>query len=263
MIAGVRASSLRWYRKDTVGDLAAAGLDYMVLPYLVDEAWHHRICGPDDRQLAAETIARIRGWEMTPVAALPMIPAWTDALPRSLDLLQQLGVHHAEVFAIAELRAPIPGLPTATRGDGTGRTASNGSSARGSPGDRGFYAHELRQFASWIEDLADARRMQLVWLPPHARWQDESLCETLRRGPRAGGDVSIRVDREGFVIPPRGPYRSAGNLLVDPWPDIWHDEAFLRYRGRITSNTRCRQCPGMVICAADCPTEFVSWVLPE
>jgi radical SAM protein with 4Fe4S-binding SPASM domain len=80
-----------------------------------------------------------------------------------------------------------------------------------------------------------------------------------RGGPRAGGDISIRVEPNGDVIPPRGPRQAAGNLLRDAWDTIWSREAFLRYRQRVESDTRCAHCPALAICAADCPADPRGW----
>ncbi|HEY6563545.1 MAG TPA: hypothetical protein VIY86_03565, partial [Pirellulaceae bacterium] len=193
-------------------------------------------------------------------ATAPVRPVERAALETTVTDLERTGIRHLEVFALAEPSAPLPGLPD----DRRDRSTTNPEQDRHetSSGTRGFYPHELRQTAAWLEDLADSRHMQVVWLPPHARANDDSIDELARRGPRAGGDVSVRVDRNGEVIPPRGPWRSTGNLLLDDWSTIWNDTAFQRYRGRIHGNTRCRECPGMAICAADCPSEPISWVLP-
>jgi radical SAM protein with 4Fe4S-binding SPASM domain len=61
------------------------------------------------------------------------------------------------------------------------------------------------------------------------------------------------------VIPPRGPYHVAGNVLTDSWPYIWSNIAFVRYRERVSAPTRCPDCPGLVICEADCPREPAGW----
>ena len=259
MIAGVRAHSIRWFQPQTLRQLAEVGLDYVVFPWGVIPEFHDAWFGLGDMSLAAEVIAEVRGWEMTPVATIPLLPWGLSQLTASLDQLQQLGVHHVEVFAVVETTSPAAGLPANRR-----KTASDIAPPDDLPHEStgGFLAKQLRQLAACIEDLADSRRMQIVWLPPHARAPGEDTLATIRRGPRAGGDVSIRIDASGNVIPPRGPLRSAGNIITDPWESIWDDAGFRRYRGRLTTNTRCAECPGMAICAADCPAETASWVLP-
>ena len=85
------------------------------------------------------------------------------------------------------------------------------------------------------------------------------LGEQVCRGPRCGGDTAVRVEPDGAVIPARGPYASAGNLLEDDWETIERSEVFQRYRRRVESDTHCDECPGLAICAADCPREPAGW----
>ena len=99
--------------------------------------------------------------------------------------------------------------------------------------------------------------MRLIWLPPVSR--STSLEEVIKGGPRTAGDVSIFVDAEGNVYPSRGPKVCAGNVLKDSWKTIWNSEVFRGYRERVESNTHCNICPGMEICAADCPGDSKGW----
>ncbi len=245
MIAGVRAATAGWIRESQLVELAEAGLDYLVFPWGVTASHHDAVFGTGDFELVAGRIRDTLRWEMTPVAEIALTPEVTESLPAALDQLTDAGVRHAEVMAIADL-AP----------SNAGR-ASSPSILR-----RGFAAPELRQLAGWIEDLADERRMQLIWLPPAARVAARPASRLAQQGPRAGGDVTIRVETDGSVIPPRGPYRVAGNLRTDPWEEIWQHEAFRRYRECVAASTRCDECPGLTICAADCPSNQRSWALP-
>ena len=88
---------------------------------------------------------------------------------------------------------------------------------------------------------------------------NESPADQVRRGPRAGGDVTIRVLPGGDVLPPRGGSEPAGNLLNDSWDEIWGSPVFRRFRQRVEANTKCPQCPGLAICAGDCPADPGGW----
>jgi radical SAM protein with 4Fe4S-binding SPASM domain len=101
--------------------------------------------------------------------------------------------------------------------------------------------------------------VRFIWQPPLERDPARSLAEQVQQGPRCSGDVAVRVEPDGEVIPARGPYRSAGNILTYEWPRIWNDQAFRQYRERVESPTRCDDCPGLAICAADCPRKQAGW----
>ena len=246
MIAGVRANTVRWVDFTILAELADAGLDYLMVPWGISEVIHQRMCGVGDYEALAPVVRQIARCEVTPVVNAPLLPSTWRGLDLCLDDLIQLGLEHAEVFAIAET---TPGVATTSA-----RPAVLGMN------DRGFAAQQLKQVAGWVEDVADSRRIQITWLPPQRREPGERAIDVARRGPRAGGDVSIRVESDGMVVPPRGPYRIAGQLLEDAWQNIWHDDAFLRYRQRTNAPTRCDSCPGMAVCAADCPSDERSWV---
>ena len=75
-------------------------------------------------------------------------------------------------------------------------------------------------------------------------------------GPRCSGDTAIRVEPDGSVIPARGPFRAGRQ------PDRTtigrpsnRAKCIRSYRRRVESDTHCDRCPGLAICAADCPRE--------
>jgi radical SAM protein with 4Fe4S-binding SPASM domain len=247
MIAGVRIAAARWLDSASLLELAEAGLDYLVLPWGITEAAHAELFGPRDYSAFWRVIDEAIRREVTPVADAALRPVTCPQLPAGLDELLNKGIHYVELFAIVDDRPPALGI---------------GSADQPATPD-GFTASELRQLAAWIEDLADQRRIQLVWLPPVLRRGSELPAELVRRGPRAGGDITIRVEHDGSVIPPRGRYRVAGNLLVDRWEAIWRDEAFQQSRERTEANPRCSECPGLTICAAECPADPHSWASPR
>ena len=237
MIAGVRQQADPLSRGDALQRLADVGLDYVVVPWGVTESLHTTIFGADDFAQLPDVLREIRRLEMCPVVEIPLFVESEDVLDENIDRLTEWGIQHVEVFAIAT-----------TGGD---RSADDEAAP--------FAAHQLRQIAAWVEEMADQRPLQTIWLPPVGCASASSVTELARRGPRAGGDVSIRVEPDGRVIPPRGPYQAAGNLLDQPWDDIWQHPVFTRYRERVEQGTRCDQCPGLAICAADCPADPNSW----
>jgi hypothetical protein len=93
-----------------------------------------------------------------------------------------------------------------------------------------YAPHELPQAAAWAEDVAGQANVRLVWLPPLVRSASETVAAAIRRGVRAGGEATVRVTADGKVIPPRGPYVVAGDLLADDWPLIWQHAAFEQLR---------------------------------
>lgn len=257
MIAGVRVGSARGLPASYIRDLAAVGLDYVVIPCSLPAAWHDAVFGRGDFAVIPSVVAQVLDAEMTPLLSAGLLPHDYGLMTEALANLEVHQVHHLEVMAVTESvaagrRGDADAAAAASKGDAA-LAATSGSPARG------FYPHELRQLAAWVEDEADQRRLQTTWLPPRQRPPHGDLALLIREGPRTGGDVSIRVDSRGCVYPSRGPQQPVGHLLEDDWFEIWEHPRFARFRGAAAPSTRCRDCPGMAICAGGCPADSISW----
>lgn len=237
MIAGARGLALGLSQERLLTDLAMAGIDHITLLYAAaDPEIHAALCGPSDHTAATALFQQIQQNEVCPVAEIPLLESTVDVLPATLNSLIELGLANFSFFAIA---APDE-MPVETR-------------------QGALPAAALRQVAALVEELADDYQVRFIWQPPVARNPDLSLGEQVRQGPRCNGDAAVRVEVDGSVIPARGPYRSAGNLLQDSWQKIWQDDAFRAYRERVERPTHCDVCPGLAICAADCPANPEGW----
>jgi radical SAM protein with 4Fe4S-binding SPASM domain len=237
MIAGVRARATDLNQGRLIEHLAVVGVDYITLLYASTEAEvHDALVGAGDHAITDVVLAAVQDADVAAVAEIPLVATTISGLAETLDVLQTLGIHNYSFFAIA---APDE-LPA---DEATGAIMAMG----------------MAQTASLVEELSDTMDVRFVWQPPVLRDPAQTLAEQVQRGPRCSGDVAVRVEPDGRVISARGPYRSAGNILTDSWPDIWNDPAFINYRERIERPTRCDECPGLAICAADCPRKPAGW----
>lgn len=231
MIAGVRGRASDLAAGTLLKDLAQAGLDHVNVIYASARAEiHDALCGAGDLAAAWGVMAGAFALEVCPVAEVPLVESTLDTLDESLAALEEKDVANVAFYAIA---------------------------AAGAERDGALAAQALPQVAALVEQRAQRR---YLWLPPVQRNPGVPLVEQVRRGARCpGGDLSMRVEPDGAVIPPRGPYRPAGNLLAGAWETIWQNPAFRDYRQRVEAPTRCEVCPGLAICAADCPREPRGW----
>lgn len=231
MISGVRGRGSDLWPGTLLKDLALAGVDHVTVLYAsVHRDTHDALCGEGDHEAAERAIAAAHEYEVCPVAELPLVEATLDSLHDTLAALTGLGVTNVSFVAIA--------MPDDTK-----------------QRDGAIPASAMPQVAALVEETAHEEQVRYLWQPPVMRNGAKSLAAQVRQGPRCSGDVAVRVEPDGAVIPPRGPYQSAGNLLSDPWDTIWEHPAFRAYRGRVEAPTRCNICPGLAICAADCPSE--------
>lgn len=236
LVCGVsgRASDLQ---ADTLlEDLVQAGIDHITAYYAsARPAVHDALFGDGDHAAAVSMFERTEALELADVAHIPLIYPTLDGFDTTLRAMQALGVPNANFYAVAAVAEDAHGA---------------------------IPAQAMPQVASDVEDEADAAEVRYQWEPPVLRDPAVPLAEQVRRGPRCSSDLAVRIEPDGSVIPPRGPRTVAGNLLQEDWAVIWQRDAFLRYRQRIESPTRCGTCPGLAICAADCPREPVGWSQP-
>lgn len=104
-----------------------------------------------------------------------------------------------------------------------------------------------------------ARGLRLLWYTPTA-WCRFSPVE-YDLGPRRcnAAEYSFCVEPNGDVLPCQSYYEPVGNLLRDPWEQLWHSALFERFRGRVDDPRAaglpeaCCDCPDLPLCAGGCP----------
>jgi radical SAM protein with 4Fe4S-binding SPASM domain len=228
MICGVRASG-SWFHSapELVHRIGLAGVVYVEIPVMsADRSEHDAIFGAGDFDQAFRSFDESIKIEICPVSEVPLLKQNFEKLEPLLDLLASRGIRNVQYYAIAS-------------------------------GESGLSGTEIIHAAMNVEELANRGIVRYVWLPAVLRTGE--LRTILLEGPRAAGDVSVHVDPDGSVYPPRGPRISGGNLISESWQTIWNRDAFSKYRNRVESPTHCSICPGLEICAADCPAEPKGW----
>jgi len=69
--------------------------------------------------------------------------------------------------------------------------------------------------------------------------------------------TNMAVEPDGTVLPCQSWFKSVGNILADPWDKIWNHElcVYIRKRGWLEQEEKCRECDWRTICGAACPLE--------
>lgn len=241
MIAGARGLARDLNHPELLAQMVQVGVDHVNFPFVsvADAALHDALCGSGDHAAAVELLHWLEEQQVCAITEVPLLPATLSGLEENVAALIELGsdnfvfvayVTRDEALAQAEDLFMAPGMP---------------------------------QVATTVEETADMTQARFMWNPPEERDPALTLAEQVQRGPRCFGDVAVRVEVDGNVIPPRGPYRSAGNLLTATWDEIWNHPAFQVYRERVEAPTHCAICPGLTVCAADCPGEPAGWARKE
>ena len=235
MIAGVRGRPADL--APHLSELVMVGVDHVTVPYASgDAATHDALLGPGDHAAAAELFAWLEANGVCAVAEVPLVEATLASLESTVISLLEMGADNIIFVAYATTD------PALSEKDA-------------------FFANAMPQVANRVEEVAHSAQARFIWAPPVARDPELSLQAQMRRGPRSVGDVAVRLEPDGAVIPPRGPYHIAGNILTDAWPTIWRDAAFRTYRERVEAPHRCTICPDLLICASGCPGDPRSWAV--
>ena len=233
LICGVSGRASDLLIGSVIDDLTQVGVDHITAFYAAsDSALHDSLFGDGDHQAAEALFGVTAANELADVALVPLTTATLAGLEETLARLNALEVPNVSLFAIA---------------------------SQEELGDGSLPAWTLAEVAAEVEEAADAAHVRYQWAPPVLRDPSISLAEQARRGPRCASDLAVRIEGNGDVIPPRGPRQVAGNIIADPWPAIWQSAAFASYRSRVRQPTHCATCPGLAICAADCPKEPAGW----
>jgi MoaA/NifB/PqqE/SkfB family radical SAM enzyme len=229
MIAGVRWLGSEQDTIEVLRDLALAGVDYITLPYASTRATvHDELFGMGHHAATEEQIATIHEYEVCPVAEVPLLESTVDDLGATFEHLAALDVGSVSLFA------PVTSDEPANVEENEVLSAA-----------------ALLQVATLIEETSYQRQVRAVWQPLVRRNPAISLAEQVERGPRCHGDVAVRIEPDGSVIPARGSYHSAGNILSDDWEHIWRNPAFRHFRESVAKPEHLGDMPDLTNLVAD------------
>lgn len=232
MITGVRARASDLATGRLLDDLCRVGIDHVNVGYSSSQAERHdALSGVGDQAQAEGLFNRLRGCEVCAMAEVALTASTLPDIESTLARLAELGVENVGFCALAS----IEGVPEA------------------------LAASVLASTAHRVQEAAELAEVRYLWYPPRRFRSDHTAAEQALAGPRTSGDTSIRVEPDGTTYAPRGPYRPAGNLLSSDWATITRGAVYAAYRQRIEADTRCSTCPGLVVCAADCPRDPAGW----
>ena len=112
-----------------------------------------------------------------------------------------------------------------------------------------------------IRDHAADKGMRFLWYTPteYCRLSPVELEIGAKRC--NAGEYSIAIEPNGDVLPCQSFYVSAGNMLRDPWEQIWRGDLFRSFREREEDPAawglpeKCHECPDLPLCGGGCRIE--------
>jgi radical SAM protein with 4Fe4S-binding SPASM domain len=105
-----------------------------------------------------------------------------------------------------------------------------------------------------LRDRAEARGVQLIWYSPLPLCLLNTVAHGLGNRGCAAADGLLHVGPGGDVLPCSsfGHAESLGNLLRDPFEEVWESRAARFFRAKQMMPPRCHDCPEAAVCQGAC-----------
>ncbi len=246
MITGVRGARCEVFTSELIQATAAAGLDYIVVPYIPSAALHEVVYGRGDHEKFGDVIEEAQRHELAIVVEIPLVYESMTTMEEGLDRLLRRSIQNLELFVL--------GIP-----DSLPRELDDGQPIHG------LYGREVRQVATSWEDYAVQHHLNMMWLVPQAWQPHRSLSEQIVAGPRCSSEASFRVGTNGEVWMAGHEPLPLANLLQEGWSSALKRWAKVENQTQSAKDFRpCDACPNLAICLRRCPADAACWdVAPE
>jgi radical SAM protein with 4Fe4S-binding SPASM domain len=229
-ITGLNTNGRRLADPSFVASLVDAGLDHVQITVESgDAAVHNRMVGASTA--FSQTIRGVKNALASPLFVMTnttMLRTNVDTLANTLDFLGSLGV-------------PTVGL-NALIYSGRGLTVGSGLRER-----------ELRSVLDMAVSKTDLSGQRLIWYTPTQYCEFDPTQHNLGVKGCTAALYSMCVEPNGDVLPCQSYYQALGNILVDPWEQIWDHDLAVSLRGRRNLPDKCGGCTLLPACGGGCP----------
>jgi radical SAM protein with 4Fe4S-binding SPASM domain len=112
-----------------------------------------------------------------------------------------------------------------------------------------------------VRDYAAARGLRFLWYTPTEYCRLSPVELELGAKRCNAGEYSMCIEPDGAVLPCQSFYVAAGNILRDPWEQVWNGALFRSFRERVAQPQQaglpeqCWHCPDLPLCAGGCRIE--------
>jgi len=229
-ITGLNTNARHLQDTKFVAKLVAAGLDHVQITVESHSADIH------DQMVNArgawkQTISGLRNALDTPLYVMTnttMLRQNSPFLEETLDFLAQLGV-------------PTIGLNALILA-GHGSTVGTGLAER-----------ELPPLLNLAREKTDLYGQRLIWYTPTQYCNFDPMQLELGVKGCTAALYNMCVEPDGSVLPCQSYYQPVGNMLSDPWDQIWNHDLSLHLRERKYIPEKCSPCALLAECGGGCP----------
>jgi radical SAM protein with 4Fe4S-binding SPASM domain len=229
-ITGLNTNARRLIDAEFLMKLVDAGLDHVQITVESHDAGIH------DSMVHAtgawkQTIAGLHNALDTPLYVMTnttMLRQNSPYLEQTLDFLAEVGV-------------PTIGL-NALIYSGHGLSVGTGLAER-----------ELPALLDLARQKTDLYGQRLIWYTPTQYCHFDPMQLELGVKGCTAALYNMCVEPDGAVIPCQSYYQPVGNLLSDPWKEIWEHDLAINLRQRHYIPDKCTDCSLLAECGGGCP----------
>jgi radical SAM protein with 4Fe4S-binding SPASM domain len=126
-------------------------------------------------------------------------------------------------------------------------------SGRGKSVGTGLQESELPRLLEIAQKKTQQHKQRLIWYTPTRYCHFDPVMLELGVKGCTAALYNMCIEPDGSVIPCQSYYESLGNILSDPWENIWNHPTADKLRERKYVPFDCLPCPFLVECGGGCP----------
>lgn len=230
MVTGLNTNGRCLKDPKFVEQLVAAGLDHVQITLEShDEQIHNQMV--QAKGAWTDTVAGIQRVLETPLYVMTnttMLCENAPSIQLTLEFLSELGV-------------PTIGLNALIHA-GAGATCGSG-----------LKEAELKPILSMARGHCDAHSQKLIWYTPTQYCHFDPMELALGVKGCTAALYNMCIEPDGAVLPCQSFYKPLGNLLSDPWSNIWEHDLSIGLRKRHYKPAKCSACELLSECGGGCP----------
>ncbi|MDQ7799620.1 MAG: radical SAM protein [Candidatus Edwardsbacteria bacterium] len=117
----------------------------------------------------------------------------------------------------------------------------------------GFKEEELKPLMERIRQKARELELRLIWYTPTQYCQLDPVNLELGVKTCTAAKYNMCLEPDGSVIPCQSYFAALGNILADPWTQIWNAKPAVDLRKKAYLQEKCKDCDKLPLCGGGCP----------
>ncbi len=230
LITGLQTNGRKLRDRAYLDQLLLAGLDHIQITLESHDAAIH------DRMVGVEG-----AWQETVEGIRTVVDADVYMMTNTTMTTENVGGIEETIAFAASLGVPTFGCNSLIY---SGSAVAVGS---------GIAEGELGPILERVKEATQEAHMRLIWYTPTQYCEFDPVGMELGIKGCTAARYNMCIEPNGDVIPCQSYFVSLGNILTEPWDQIWEHELARYLRNRDFMMEKCHECPDQVLCGGGCP----------